>query len=225
VQLRACSRTTATYGGGTHARHCSRARVSPPPPSSRPSPTSRLARPAFLIPPSPPHYKYGRARGEDRNIEAVRSARISPRGVGKLCKITDKYSRSNERRRGRRRLDLAILIVARRARRRAAAAPLRSLIFLRLPFSSRSCTDLLLFPSTRSSPRARARAYAHRVELSRDNLRGMMPRVRVDSESNLLRIYLKSRPMIRSCEEHERSSRYQRRLPAMTLIPTADSGS
>lgn len=38
---------------------------------------------------------------------------------------------------------------------------------------------------------------AHRVELLRDNLRGMMLRVRVDSKSNLLRIYLKSWAMIR----------------------------
>jgi len=37
-------------------------------------------------------------------------------------------------------------------------------------------------------PRVCACAYAHRVELSRDNLRGMMPRVRVQSTEDLLEI-------------------------------------
>ena len=94
------------------------------------------------------------AWGGSRYQGGVRSAWISPWpvGVGKLSKITDKYSTSNEHH--ARRLDLAILIVARRARRSAAwrlyAAFSYFLLFL-LPFSSRSCADLLLlllFPST-----------------------------------------------------------------------------
>ena len=60
------------------------------------------------------------AWGGSRYQGDVRSAWISPWpvGVGKLSKITDKYSTSNEHH--ARWLDLAILIVARRARRSAA---------------------------------------------------------------------------------------------------------
>lgn len=60
---------------------------------------------------------------EDWDIGFVYFARmffVVGYGVGKLSKITDKYSTSNEHH--VRRLDLAILIVARRARRAAVAS-------------------------------------------------------------------------------------------------------
>lgn len=136
----------------------------------------------------------------------------SIRGRKTLGKITDKYSTSNEHH--ARRLDLAILIMARRARRAA-----RRFCFVFLLFSS--AAFFLAFVCARVSsfflPLGRREyvfyiyacvhvcrwvndcvsTYAHRVELSRDNLRGMMLRVRVDSKSNLLRICLKSWAMIR----------------------------
>lgn len=134
----------------------------------------------------------------------------SIRGRKTLGKITDKYSTSNEHH--ARRLDLAILIMARRARRAAA----RRFCFVFLLFSSAAFflafvrANLFLFPSTWSSWSAVdtyviymcvyvcrwvndcVSIYAHRVELSRDNLRGMMLRVQsrleVQSTEDLLEI-------------------------------------
>lgn len=121
--------------------HCSRTRVSSIfslPPSSHFSHIPHLPRS------SPSMYYEERhtcvhvrpAWGGSRYRSGVRSAWISPWpvGVGKLSKITDKYSTSNEHH--ARRLDLAILIMARRARRSAAR---RSLIFLAAFFLAFVC--------------------------------------------------------------------------------------